>query len=89
MRRWDLSDIRDYTLQVPSSYAEQLIERLITKTKLMTSFPKVGRQIPEYHDENMREVVEGRYRILYELINSERVDITHICHTSRPLPSLP
>ncbi|HEX8350635.1 MAG TPA: type II toxin-antitoxin system RelE/ParE family toxin [Hymenobacter sp.] len=62
------------------------MERLITRTDMIASFPQAGRIIPEYQDEKMRELIEGRYRIMYELIDSERADIIHIHHTARPLP---
>lgn len=75
-------------MQISPAYAERMIERIIAKTDVLVDFPKAGRMVPEYHDENVREIIEGRYRIIYELIDFERIDITHVHHTARPLSVL-
>lgn len=41
--------------------------------------------MPEYEDENVREVIEGRYRIIYRIL-SDRVDVVAVIHGARELP---
>ena len=48
------------------------------------SFPKAGRVVPEYNDENLRERIYGNYRIVYRL-KEDFVEITAICHGSQLL----
>jgi len=48
------------------------------------SFPKVGRIVPEYNDENLRERIYGNYRIVYRL-KEDFVEIAAICHGSQLL----
>ncbi len=82
----ELAMIRDYSLGVAPAYAERLIERLIARTDMLVNFPFAGRMVPEYQDAAVRELPEGNYRIIYEIINPTRVDITHIHPAARPLP---
>ncbi|MFD1468598.1 type II toxin-antitoxin system RelE/ParE family toxin [Hymenobacter caeli] len=80
----DLAEVRDYALQFSARYAEQLIERLIERTDTLAEFPRLGRVVPEYGNAAVRELLDGRYRLMYEIINTERVDIIHIHPTAKP-----
>ncbi len=82
----DLAGIRDYAIPISRAYAEQLIERLIGRTEVPSNFPRTGRIVPEYQVATVRELLESRYRIMYEIVDPARVDILHVHHTSRPLP---
>ncbi|MCR5889603.1 type II toxin-antitoxin system RelE/ParE family toxin [Hymenobacter sp. J193] len=84
----DLAGIRDYTISISRTYAEQLIERLIARTDILGSLPRIGRIVPEYQVANVRELLEGRYRIMYEIIDPDRVDILHVHHMAQPLTAL-
>jgi len=53
----------------------------------------LGRIVPEYGDAAVRELLDGRYRLMYEIVSEARVDIIHIhptanhVHpTAKPLP---
>ena len=47
-------------------------------------FPRAGRVVPEYGDENLREKLFGSYRIVYWL-REEVIEIVTIHHAARPL----
>ncbi|MEA1910934.1 MAG: type II toxin-antitoxin system RelE/ParE family toxin, partial [Spirochaetota bacterium] len=40
---------------------------------------------PEYHDEFTREVFEGNYRIIYRIVDKERIDILTVVHGAQEL----
>ncbi|MDQ2773207.1 MAG: type II toxin-antitoxin system RelE/ParE family toxin [Bacteroidota bacterium] len=82
----ELAAIRDYSLQLSPNYAEQLIERIIERTDSLVKFIRLGRIVPEYADAAVRELLDGRYRIMYEIVNEERVDIIHVHPNAKPLP---
>ena len=46
-------------------------------------FPYIGRKIPEYNNENFRELIYKSYRILYK-INSN-IYILNVFHCSRDI----
>jgi toxin ParE1/3/4 len=37
--------------------------------------PMIGRIVPEKNDENVRELIEGNYRIIYQLSDKERIEV--------------
>jgi hypothetical protein len=40
---------------------------LYSKPKILSTFPFIGRKVPEYNRETLRELIETPYRIVYEL----------------------
>ncbi|MFN3395854.1 MAG: type II toxin-antitoxin system RelE/ParE family toxin [Thermodesulfovibrionales bacterium] len=50
-------------------------------------FPKTGRVVPEYNDENIREKIYQNYRIVYRLKDGV-VEIVAICHGSKLLEDI-
>ncbi|MBS0271932.1 MAG: type II toxin-antitoxin system RelE/ParE family toxin [Proteobacteria bacterium] len=45
--------------------AAKLIKSLIRRAENLPSFPYMGRIVPEFYSENLREIIEGKYRIVY------------------------
>ncbi|MGI4738252.1 MAG: type II toxin-antitoxin system RelE/ParE family toxin [Janthinobacterium lividum] len=83
----ELALIRDYSMGIAPAYAERLIERLLARTDLLRTFLLAGRMVPTYPNIFVRELAEGDYRIIYEIISPTRADITHIYPAARPLPT--
>ncbi|MGK5089908.1 type II toxin-antitoxin system RelE/ParE family toxin [Bdellovibrionota bacterium FG-2] len=66
--REKLFEIQDYIVNQGSpANAEQFIQRLIERTKILADFPTSGRIVPEYASEDLRELVEAGYRIVYRI----------------------
>ena len=49
-------------------------------------FPQSGQMVPEYQDSDIREVIEGSYRVIYE-ISADEVRVLAVIHGARLLPS--
>jgi toxin ParE1/3/4 len=47
--------------------------------------PYIGRRVPEFTKKSIREIIEGNYRIIYQIKNKNQVDILRVYHTSRLL----
>lgn len=47
--------------------------------------PEIGRIVPEYNRDDIREIILGKYRLIYEY-DSNRVVMLTIWHTSQILP---
>lgn len=43
--------------------------------KISKTYPNVGKVVPEIHKEKIRELNSGNYRIIYKIINKNRIDI--------------
>jgi toxin ParE1/3/4 len=77
----DLKIIHSYIAKDSNSYANSFIEKLLTRVKQLERFPKSGRIVPEFGLDNIRELIEGNYRIVYK-INSEFVFIVRVQHSA-------
>lgn len=77
----DLKQIREYISRDSIYYADKTVNEIINKTEYLIMFPYIGRKIPEYNNENFRELIYKSYRILYR-VNSN-IYILKIFHHSR------
>ncbi|HZH29635.1 MAG TPA: type II toxin-antitoxin system RelE/ParE family toxin [Pyrinomonadaceae bacterium] len=77
-----LEAIRDYHVRTSPEYARRVIERLVKRSEQITSFPHAGRMVPEYEIDEVRQVLESSYRIIY-LIKEDRIEVLAIIHTTR------
>jgi len=62
-------------------YAKQMVDRLTRRSEQLGQFPQSGRMVPEYASEEIREVIEGSYRLIYRL-RSDRIDIIAVIHSA-------
>ncbi|MCC5620225.1 type II toxin-antitoxin system RelE/ParE family toxin [Nostoc sp. CHAB 5715] len=60
-----LSSIYTYIFQNSPHYAQRLVERLTQRSEQIAQFPLSGRIVPEFETKQIREVIEGSYRIIY------------------------
>lgn len=81
----DLTNIGNYSSRFSDKYASSIISKLFNKVNILKKMPKIGRVVPEKNDENVKELIEGNYRIIYELRSDERIEVLMVHHSSRPL----
>ena len=81
----DLNAVHDRAMQSSAVYADQLVERLVARTNVLETFPRIGRQVPGFGNSIIRELTEGNYRLVYRVISNERIDITRVHHAAQPL----
>jgi toxin ParE1/3/4 len=51
---------------------------------MLARFPRAGRKVPEFDDENIRELIAYGYRIIYRL-QDEEVLVVAVIHGKRVL----
>jgi plasmid stabilization system protein ParE len=76
-----LRGIHAYIAQDSERYATRMVDRITNRTKQFALFPLSGRMTPEFGDEKIREVIEGPYRIIYQ-IRPETIVIAAVVHSS-------
>ena len=81
----DLKAIAEYIKLDSAQYAKLQIIKIKTLTQILKSFPQTGRIVPEIESEQIRELIEGSYRIIYKVISETRIDILTIHHSARDL----
>jgi addiction module RelE/StbE family toxin len=75
----DVDRIRDYISTDSEFYAQIFIEKIIQMTEKLIDFPRQGRVVPEFRNEDIREIIYRNYRIIYE-ISEEIVIILSVLH---------
>lgn len=83
--RNDLKNIFDFISVDSKYYASVQIRRLKGKAVLLKANPRLGRVVPELGEESIRELIFGNYRIIYRIVNNDRIDILTIYHSARIL----
>jgi len=80
----DVEAIASYIAADSSFYANAVVRRMITLAKSLVRFPLSGREVPEFDDENVRELIAYSYRIIY-IVEPEQVTIAAVIHGRRML----
>jgi len=83
----DLIRIAQFHDIYSEQYSSAITTRLFQKPNILKTMPRIGRIVPESDDENIRELIEGNYRIIYALSEHDDIEILTVHHSSRPLPS--
>lgn len=61
----DLDDIAEHIAKDSPRYASRFVETVYERVEQLANFSKLGRVVPEYNDEYLREIIFGNYRIVY------------------------
>jgi toxin ParE1/3/4 len=81
----DLKGIHSYISIGSAKYAKIQVLKIRDKVKVLCKYPLAGKPVPEYRNSRYRELIVGRYRIIYKLINKNQIDILTIHHAARVL----
>lgn len=81
----DLKQIADYISLNSKRYAKLQVLKIKNKTNILKTHILIGKIVREIEDEKIRELIEGRYRIIYKIISKSQIDILTIHHTARDL----
>ncbi len=73
-----------YIAQDSPQYAILMVDRLTRRSQQIANFPLSGRKVPEYEMEQIREVIEGPYRIIYH-IKPDQIDVLAVIHGSQEI----
>ena len=68
-----------YISQDSPEYATRMVDRLTRRSQQIADFPFSGRRVPEYDIDQIREVIEGSYRIIYH-IKPDQIDVLAVIH---------
>lgn len=80
----DLERIAEYIAADSPAYAGIVVKKIVSQVRMLAQFPRLGRRVPEFEDENVRELIVYSYRIIYQLQNKEAV-IAAVVHAKRVL----
>ena len=84
----DLEAIHAFIAADSPHYATAVVDRLTARCNQISAFPYSGEMVPEYQREDIREVIEYSYRMIY-LIDEPVTWILAVVHGAKPLPESP
>ena len=82
-----LDAIHRFIAQDSPAYAKRMVDRLTRRSRQIAGFPFSGRTVPEYDMSQIREVIEGPYRIIY-YIKPGQIDVLAVLHGAQDIPNL-
>ena len=82
----DLVSIYEYIAKDSQRYALSVIDRLTKRTIQIGLFPFSGESVPEYRNQQIREVIEYSYRLIYLLDDDDVVYVLAVIHGAKSLP---
>ncbi len=85
----DISNIAKFIAKNSERYAEIQIEKFFELAKILEKIPFSGRMVPESDNKLIRELILGNYRLIYFVVNKNRVDIITVHHGSMLLENSP
>jgi plasmid stabilization system protein ParE len=87
--RADLHDIVRYISLDAPDRALQFGQFLVSRVKILAQFPELGRIVPEFGDNNIREIVVRSYRVIYRVDHVRgSVEVTRFWHGARGTPDI-
>lgn len=82
----DLRGIESYLARHSPQYAIGIVDKVFDRTEVLQDHPQLGAVVPEYDDESLRELFEDPYRIVYRVVDDERIDVVAVVHSARRVP---
>lgn len=87
--RDDLHDIVVFIARDNPNRAVSFGYELISDTDRLQEFPELGRIVPEYRNDYIREIIFRPYRIVYRVDQENKIcEIARVWHPARELPQL-
>jgi len=80
----DVEAIASYIASDSPTYARSVVRRIVTLTRTLDRFPLAGPKVPEFDDENLRELIAYSYRIIYR-IEAAEVVVAAVIHGKRDI----
>lgn len=74
-----IKEISEYISRDNLSAAENWVLTIFEKVKKLQDFPQIGRVVPEVERQEIRELIYGKYRILYR-ISEDFISILTVRH---------
>jgi len=74
-----LTNIYEYIGLNSRTYAKRTVDKITRRSEQIVDQPYSGRKVPEYNAEDIRELIEKPYRIIYR-IKPDQIDVVAVIH---------
>jgi toxin ParE1/3/4 len=79
-----LEEIAEFIALDSPDFAAAFVTRIIDAIDRAALFPRLGRQVPEFEDDMLREIIFQNYRIVYR-IDGDRLGVVAVRHAAMDL----
>jgi plasmid stabilization system protein ParE len=83
-----VEEFSDYIALDDITTAIKWAREIFDRCEQLRSHPESGRIVPEFGRPEIRELIHGNYRLIYE-VKTKQIDMLTIWHTSQELPDKP
>lgn len=85
----DLAEIVDYIGRDDPPAAKRVGHSLVAQLRRLEDFPRIGRVVPEFQIETLREIIHKPYRVVYQVNDSTAsIEVARFWHSARGTPEL-
>ena len=81
----DLREVFEYIAEDSIRYASITANKVYQRVQPLADNPLLGRIVPEFNENNIRELIEGNYRIIYRIKSEIQIDVLRVYHVARLL----
>jgi addiction module RelE/StbE family toxin len=81
-----LEAIYNYISRDNPAAALRVVQQVLRRSEQIATHPESGRCVPDYEREDVRELIENQYRIVYRIMPG-RIDVLTVMHAAKLLPS--
>jgi toxin ParE1/3/4 len=84
----DLRAIFDFISNDSEFYAEKVINNALDRIRILETHIRVGKIVPEFGNDSIREILQGSYRIIYRIESETEISVVRVYHGARLLREL-
>lgn len=81
--RKDLDAISAFIAESSPYYAQRTERAILERTLVLEEHPLIGHPVTEVKDPDIREIAQGRYRIIYWVAAPDRLSVITVVHGKR------
>lgn len=81
----DLKEIYNFISLDSKRYTRFQIEKIQNKTEILKTGIIIGKRVSEIDNDNVREIFEGNYRIIYRIISKNEIHILLVHHGAKDI----
>jgi plasmid stabilization system protein ParE len=86
--RTRLAEIHDYIAQDSKPHAVAMVQRILDRAEVLTFAPRSGPRLQAFADDEVRELLERPYRIIYR-VSANSIEILTVKHYRQRLIDRP
>ena len=82
---YEVDEQADYQAQHSPARASLFVDNIFRQIYFLKRNPHMGRKVPEIGNEAVRELLLRQFRLVYQLVSAERIDVLTLQTGLRPL----